>query len=317
MFRNKDYVLAVLREQSFTKASQKLFVSQPSLSSTIKRIEEKIGSPIFDRSNSPITLTEVGKKYVEFALVIEQNEKDFNSFVADHQNLLHGKIRIGGSSFFSSFILPELIAEFKKQYPKIEFEIIEDNTKNLMSKLNHGELDIVIDNVGKKDENLVSDVYKRETLLLAVPKNFDVNKEVEKFRLSADEIRHNRHLTPKKGVDLSVFSNQPFILLNTENDSGKRAETILKKYSVDYKVLFYLEQQLTAYNACCSGLGITFVSDTLIKKTDLSKEIYYYKIQDKLSSRNIRFYHKKNHYLSRASQQFIAFNTNVDNDKIK
>ena len=68
MFKNKEYVLAVYKEQSFVKAAKKLFVSQPSLSSSIKRIEQKVGSPIFDRSNSPITLTEVGEKYIEYAL---------------------------------------------------------------------------------------------------------------------------------------------------------------------------------------------------------------------------------------------------------
>lgn len=312
MFRNKEYVLAVLSEQSFTKAAQKLFVSQPSLSATIKRIEDKIGSPIFDRSNSPITLTEVGKQYAESAMAVKQIENNFSAFLSDSQKLLRGKIKIGGSSLFSSFVLPELISQFKNQYPKIEFEIFEDNTKNLMSKLNRGELDIVIDNVGKNDENFLTSVYKRETMLLTVPRNFSVNERLKSYRLTADDVKNDMHLSPKKGVDLSAFSNQPFILLNPENDTGKRAESLLKKYYVSYNVLFNLEQQLTAYNACCTGLGITFVSDTLIKKTDSSPDVYYYKIQDESASRNIRFYYKKNHYLSRASQQFIALNSNAD-----
>ena len=98
MFRNKEYVIAVYREGGFTKAAEKLYVSQPSLSASIKRIEEKIGLPIFDRSCSPLSLTEAGQAYLSYALEIEQKEKDFAQYVSDYANLLTGTIKIGGSS---------------------------------------------------------------------------------------------------------------------------------------------------------------------------------------------------------------------------
>ena len=172
MFRNKEYVLTVVKEKGFTKAAESLFVSQPSLSSSIKRIEEKIGSPIFDRSSSPVTLTEVGKKYVKYALEIEEKEKDFSRYVSDHTNLLTGTIKLGGSSFFSSFVLPDMISEFNKKHPKIKFEIFEDSTKNLMNKLSMGNLDLVIDNAVPDDENILSVVYTTERILLATLRPF-------------------------------------------------------------------------------------------------------------------------------------------------
>lgn len=313
MFKNKEYVLAVLREQSFTKASQKLFVSQPSLSSTIKRIEDKVGSPIFDRSNSPISLTEVGKKYVEYANLIEQKEKEFNLFLSDSLNLFSGKVRIGGSSLFSSFILPELIADFNKKYPQIKFRIFEDNTKNLLNKLETGEVDVILDNAEVKDGNILSTPYMQENLLLAVPKKFEINENLKLERLTADDVKKDKHLSVVKGIDLASFSNLPFVLLNSENDSGKRAETLLKKNKVEHTVLFYLDQQLSAYNVCCAGLALTFIADTLIKKNSSSHDVYYYKINDAISSRHICFFHKTNRYLSRAAQSFIDFSLKTNN----
>ncbi|MBQ7348643.1 MAG: LysR family transcriptional regulator [Clostridia bacterium] len=308
MFRNKEYILTVYREGSFTKAAEKLFISQPSLSASIKRIEEKILAPIFDRSSSPITLTEVGKEYVKYALEIENKEKDFASYVSDHENLLAGKIRIGGSSFFSSFVLPKMISEFNKEYPKIAFEIFEDSTKNLMNKLSSGDLDVVIDNAIIDDESIVSEIYKQELLLLAVPKRLDANAKLKDFKLSADDVKKDKHLTASS-VDLSAFKDYPFILLNPENDTGKRAEKLFKKNSISPKVLFHLDQQLTAYNVSCSGMGISFVSDTLVKCMGAQPNVYYYKLSDKSAARTIYFYQKHNHYLSLACRKFIEYNT--------
>lgn len=310
MFKNKEYVLTVVKEKSFTNASQKLFVSQPSLSASIKRIEDKIGAPIFNRSSSPITLTEVGEKYVEYANLIEQKEKEFKTFLSDSLNLFSGKIKIGGSSLFSSFILPELIANFNKKYPHVKFRIYEDNTKNLLNMLENGDVDVILDNAEVKDGNILSTPYMQENLLLAVPKKFEINEKLKSERLTADDVKNDKHLAIEKGVNLSQFSNLPFVLLNSENDSGKRAETLLRKNNVDHTVLFHLDQQLSAYNVCCSGLALTFIADTLIKKNSSSTYVYYYKIKDNIANRHICFFHKTNRYLSHAAQSFINFSIN-------
>ena len=108
MFKNKNYVLTILKEGSFSKAAETLYVSQPSLSATIKRIEDKIAAPLFDRSTNPVSLTEIGAEYVRCATEIEICEKNFERFLEDNLNLTSGKIRIGGSSFFSAYVLPRM-----------------------------------------------------------------------------------------------------------------------------------------------------------------------------------------------------------------
>ncbi|MBE5753829.1 MAG: LysR family transcriptional regulator [Clostridiales bacterium] len=309
MFRNKEYILAVYQEGGFTKAAERLFVSQPSLSASIKRIEDKLGAPIFDRSTSPISLTEIGKEYVKYALSIQEKEKDFSRYISDHTNLMAGKIRIGGSSFFSSFVLPRLVSEFNESHPQIQFEIFEDSTKNLMNKLVSGNLDIIIDNAINENENIISEVYAPETLLLAVPKALKSNQSVLEFAMTAQDIKENKHLDENMSVKLSAFKDERFILLNPENDTGKRAEKLFKKYGISPSVIFHLDQQVTAFNMACLGLGITFVSDTLIKYDDSERDMYYYRLFDIGTNRNIYFYRKKNHYQSVASRKFIEYNT--------
>ncbi|MBQ8658510.1 MAG: LysR family transcriptional regulator [Clostridia bacterium] len=313
MFRYKEYIFTICETGSFTKAAEKLFVSQPSLSATVKRLEEKIGEPIFDRSSSPVSLTEAGKEYVKYAIQIRELERDFEKYVFDYGNLLAGKIRIGGSSFFSSLVLPEIISEFSKENTKIEFEIFEDNTKNLLVKLRENSLDIIVDNTKPDEENISSKAYKSEQLLLAVPKKFTINKRFEKERLTAEEIKANEHLNVR-GIDFSKLTDQPFVLLRRENDTGKRAEKLFKKYEATPNVVFYLDQQVTSYNVACAGIGIAFVSDTLVKSIGASPDVYYYKINDRLAVRNIYFLYKKNGYLSSACRKFLETNAGKKED---
>lgn len=307
MFRNKEYVLAVHQEKSFSKAAQRLYISQPSLSASIKRIEDKLGVPIFDRSTQPVTLTEIGEEYVRYALEMQEKEQAFERYVSDHTQLLAGTVRLGGSSLFSSFILPSMIMEFAEKYPQIHFELTEDNTKNLMEKLGRGELDLVVDNAIVSDENILSQIYTTEQLMLAVPVHFSVNQELAEYALTAQDIKADRHLSSDSYVDIASFAKEDFIFLNPENDTGKRANRLFKKYGLKPQVMYYLDQQVTSYNIAGYGLGIAFVSDTLVKYMGEDPYLKYYKLADSEMTRNIYFYYKNNHYLSLACQKFLEF----------
>lgn len=305
MFRNKEYVLTIYREGSFTKAAEKLFVSQPSLSASVKRIEEKVGSPIFDRSTSPITLTEVGREYVSTAQELDAMEESFRRYISDRASLVKGKIRIGGSSFFSAFVLPKMISDFKLLHDGISFEVHEDSTKNLMVKLNTGELDIVVDNTVMTDDEIVSERYMREMLLLAVPRAL-AKPELSEYAFCLSDIKAGTH-AEREPVDLRVYADAPFILLHRENDTGKRADAIFKSAGISPKVAFMIDQQVTAYNISSSGIGISFVSDTLVKHIGDGVDMVYYNLPPEHAKRSIYFFRKKNHYQPLACRSFIEY----------
>ena len=102
MFTWKKYVYEVYRERSFTKAAQNLYISQPSLSARIRKIEESIGVPLFDRSTSPLQLTEAGKVYIEAAEEIFKIEQRVENDMNHLNNLETGHLSLGGSNLFSA-----------------------------------------------------------------------------------------------------------------------------------------------------------------------------------------------------------------------
>lgn len=305
MLRNKDYVLAVWRAGSFSRAAERLFVSQPSLSATVKRVEAHVGAPLFDRSTSPISLTEIGEIYVKYALEIEEREQAFENQISDMLHLLSGSVRVGGSSLFSSFVLPPMISAFQSKHPQITFEISEGSTKNLLKKLAVGEVDIVIDNATLGNREIATTPFAAEMLLLAVPAAYAVDESLAGMRLTAEDVKAGKHLLEKYAVELRAFSAHPFICLNAENDTGKRAEALFKKHGIHPRVLYRLDQQVTAYHMSCAGAGISFISDTLIKHLDASPQLFYYRLTDRECARSIYFYTKANRYLSQACGSFI------------
>ena len=119
MFTWKKYVYEVYREKSFSKAAQNLYISQPSLSARIKKIEDRIGFPLFDRSTSPLQVTEVGEVYIEAAEEIYRIEQRVENYINNLTTLKTGHLSIGASNLFAAYILTPLITQFKQKYPEV------------------------------------------------------------------------------------------------------------------------------------------------------------------------------------------------------
>lgn len=310
MFSSMKYVYEVYKERSFSKAAQNLYISQPSLSATIKKVETRIGSPIFDRSTTPIKLTECGENYIKSIESIMDIQEQFENYITNLNDLKTGHLAIGGSNLFASFVLPPFIAEFTKKYPLIKVSLIEANTPLLEQQLFEGTLDLVIDNYAFSDSIYTKHFFCKEKLLLSVPKSFSSNDMAQKYQLSYDDILNGKHLNKETdSVPLRFFKDDPFIFLRKGNDTRIRSEKICQKNHIEPKIILNLDQHITAYNVSCYGMGIAFVSDTVISKTKPDTNVIYYKLDDSVSIRDVFFYHKQTKYVTRTMEEFLKIAT--------
>ncbi|WP_070042940.1 LysR family transcriptional regulator [Robinsoniella peoriensis] len=306
MFSSMKYIYEVYKEKSFSKAAKNLYISQPALSATVKRTEEQIGAPIFDRSSNPIRLTDCGEKYI---LAIEQIlsiQNDFTNYVTDLNQLETGSLSIGGSNLFSSYVLPPLISEFSRLYPKIHVDLLEESTSRLEQQLLTGTLDLIIDNYVFDEAVFAKHLYQEEHLVLAVPKALSINQTLEDYQIDPAAIRDGRFLdTGFPSVPLISFQDEPFVFLKTENDTGERGLTICQNHGFKPNIILKLDQLMTAYNVTCSGMGISFISDTLVACVQPHPDVLYYKVDDSKIGRNIYFFRKQNKYMTRSMQEFL------------
>lgn len=306
MFQGMEYVYEVYKEKSFSRAAAKLFISQPSLSANVRRVENRIGYPIFDRSTKPLSLTECGKQYIQCVERIMNIEKDFSDFINDWGGLKTGSLVLGGSNLFSSWFLPPMIAEFAARYPHIQIRLVEESTVKLTKMLQRGIIDLVLDNTNLDPEIFDSSLYQEEHLILAVPRSFSINKKLKDFQLSVCDIKTGNFLDPDfPSVPFSRFRKEPFIMLKPENDTGKRARDICRENHFEPVVVFEMDQQMTSYNVTCSGMGISFIGDIMVSKVSPDPNVVYYKLPLNDNCRNICFYWKKGRYLSRAMEEFL------------
>ena len=306
MFVWKKYVYEVYKERSFTKAAQNLYISQPSLSARIKKIEEIIGEPLFDRSTTPLQLTEVGKVYIEAAEEITQIEQRVENYINDLAGLKTGNLAVGASTLFAAYVVPSLITQFNQKFPDVHIQLIEGNTAELEEMLGSNALDFVIDNYHYDSILYNKELYCEENILLAVPKHFAVNEELGLYQLSYKNIKNKNYLSRKyPAVPLGRFADLPFIMLTQGNDTRTRGDRLCRNVGFKPNIVLEFNQQSTAYMASSTQLGATFISDILVSQLPTFENLVYYKLDGEEAKRKVFFYYKTHKYKTRVMEEFI------------
>ena len=303
MFVWKKYVYEVYKERSFTKAAQNLYISQPSLSARIKKIEEIIGEPLFDRSTTPLQLTEVGKVYIEAAEEITQIEQRVENYINDLAGLKTGNLAVGASTLFAAYVVPSLITQFNQKFPDVHIQLIEGNTAELEEMLGSNALDFVIDNYHYDSILYNKELYCEENILLAVPKHFAVNEELGMYQLSYKNIKNKNYLSRKyPAVPLGRFADLPFIMLTQGNDTRTRGDRLCRNVGFKPNIVLEFNQQSTAYMASSTQLGATFISDILVSQLPAFENLVYYKLDGEEAKRKVFFYYKTHKYKTRVME---------------
>ena len=306
MFKLKEYVLEIAKTGSISQAAENLFVSQPSLSASVKRLEERIGEPLFDRSTRPIRLTECGEEYVRTARAIGTAEENFLFYLDEHRNCRVGSLVLGGSSLNVNYVVPSLHKRFRESFPQIDVSIVESGIDELQQKLTEGDVDLVIDSGSMDEERFCEYPYKPETLLLAVPSHFACNERMRDYALRFADIRADRHASPDvPDTPLQLLEDTPFLTMSPETETGRRSREIFRRSGWQPNGVMTFSQMATAFHMACSGIGATMVSDFLLKSVRFEPPLCYYKLNAQDSSRFIKLYQKKGRRTSFAMRAFI------------
>ena len=308
LFRKKDIITAIYREGGFSKAAKKLHIAQPSLSVMVSGVEQEIGSQLFDRSVSPVRLTQVGEKYIECCENISLIEEDFINYLNEIHGLEIGEISIGGSALYISSVVPHILNEFSGRHPSIKIQLYDLDTPALIRMLLSGDIDIAIDNLPADVEKLDKHYLGTEILLIAVPKEYSINEQLKEFAYSADDIIKGMHIAHTRPylISFRAFRNQPFILLQESFDTRKRCEAVFEDYGAEISAVYELNQLQSAFGMAASGLGITVISDTLVRQTeDRAGNMLYYAVASPEFTRDVFYYTRKNRMLAKDLQEIL------------
>lgn len=162
-----EYLIAVDKYKHFGKAAQACFITQPTLSAMIQKLEEELDLKIFDRSQHPIRTTDAGKEILKYAYKITEEVNEMRVAANELNQMVAGKVSLGIIPTVSPFILPEEIFGFLQKNPNIEMEIREMNTDNVIKALKNGEIDAGIIATPYQEANVFfNDVLFNEELMI-------------------------------------------------------------------------------------------------------------------------------------------------------
>jgi LysR family transcriptional regulator, hydrogen peroxide-inducible genes activator len=166
-----SYVLAVAENQNFTKAAEKCFVTQPTLSMQIQKLEEELDVLIFDRSKKPIELTDVGRKIVTQARNIVNESYRIQDIVDQQKGFIGGEFKLGIIPTVMPTLLPMFLKNFIKRHPKVKLKIEELTTDEIITRLKDGHLDAAIAATPLEDDNIKERVLYFEPFVSYIPKS--------------------------------------------------------------------------------------------------------------------------------------------------
>jgi LysR family hydrogen peroxide-inducible transcriptional activator len=184
------YVLAVAENQNFTKAAEKTFVTQPTLSMQIQKLEEELDIQIFDRTKKPIELTSIGKKIVSQARSIVNEADRMQDVVDQEKGFIGGEFKLGIIPTVMPTLLPMFLKNFTRKYPKVQLKIEELTTDEIIAKINDGHLDAAIAATPLQIDKIKERVLYYEPFVGYIPESHRLAhlKTIDRKDLEIDDI---------------------------------------------------------------------------------------------------------------------------------
>ncbi|SFM02398.1 hydrogen peroxide-inducible genes activator [Marinobacter zhejiangensis] len=243
------YVVTLAREKHFGRAAERCHVSQPTLSVAVKKLEEELGIPLFERSKSSIRVTETGVRIIEQAQRVLDQVGVIRDMAQDGKNQLNSPLKVGAIYTIGPYLFPHLLPELRRAAPDMPLYIEENYTANLRQKLRHSELDAIIVALPFEEPEVVTLPLYDEPFVVLLPADHPLAK---KEALNAEELAREQLLLLGPGHcfrDQVLESCPPLVETVTAKAGGGDAPALVTEGSS-------LE---TIRHMVASGLGITIL----------------------------------------------------------
>nr|YP_009398374.1 transcription regulator of Rubisco operon [Lophocladia kuetzingii]ARW67560.1 transcription regulator of Rubisco operon [Lophocladia kuetzingii] len=281
---------AIIKEGSFKKAADSLYVSQPAISLQIQNLEKQLNIPIFERSSKKATLTEAGNLLLRYGGRILALCEETCRALEDIQNLQGGSLIIGASQTTGTYLMPRLIGLFRQKYPQVNVQLQVHSTRLISWSVANGQVDLAI--IGGEVPNELKDIlhitsYAEDELALILPTSHTFSKI--------------------NNIQKEDLYRLRFIALDTQSTIRKVIDKILYQHDIDssrFKIEMELNSIEAIKNAVQSGLGAAFVSVSAIAKELELGIIHWAKIKNVTIKRMLSIIIHPNRYKSKAAETF-------------
>ena len=284
--RDLQVFLSVAKHLNYTRAAEEVNLSQPSVSVRMRQLERDLGTKLFEQLGKKIALTEAGELLVPHAGRVIAAITDARDAIDQLQGLERGSLRIGASTTPGMYLIPQIIAHFKRTYPKIQIHLAVRDTRQIEDGVIRNEFDF-----GFVGGHLAGD-------------------EVEVLPWTIDElvliVPLGHRLAGKRIVKPEELSSEKFIL--REQGSATRAAVAahLSKSRIEVEAVMEMANPESVKKAVQNGLGIAFISSFAVETELKAKTLVAIRIRNLEIRRELKIVYRKDKHLSPAATAFLA-----------
>ncbi len=269
--RDLKYLVAVADFQHFGKAAEHCFVSQPTLSGQIKKLEQPLGVTLFERTNRRVMLTQVGQSIIEAARRTLQAAQDIEDIAHNAQSPLAGKFRLGAFPTLAPYLFPQLVPKIKENLPNLRLILQEEKTAILIENLKSGLLYAAFLALPIHEDSLQATELFDDAFMLAVSPEHE--------------------LAQYKAIHQSVLGHYHLLLLEEVHCLRDQALDLCQLYSAPEEQDFRATSLETLRQMVKAGTGITFMPQIAISEHE--KDIHYIPFKEPAPNRSIALVYRK------------------------
>lgn len=262
--QSMKYLAALAKYMHFGKAAKKCFVSQPTLSMQIKKLEDRLGVQLLERTNKSVRLTEAGLQIAEHAFNVLREVDAIKEKAQVMRDPFTGQVNLGIIPTCAPYFLPLVCPSLSEVYPHLKIFLMEAQTPFLLDELKTGKLDIAIMGFPVKDNHLHAEVLYTEELLLALPKNHAWSN--------------------KKNIDTQELSGENLLLLTDGHCLRDQALSLCEENNAEELPNFKATSLETLRHMVASGIGMTLMPQLACRKDD---GLTYIRFQNEAVSRQL------------------------------
>ena len=283
--RDLQVFLSVSKHLNYTRAGEEINLSQPSVSVRIRQLESELRVKLFEQLGKKVVLTDAGQLLVPYANRVIAALDDAHHAIDELQGLERGSLRIGASTTPGMYLVPQVVARFKRSHPKIDIHLRIKDTRDVEDGVLSNEFDFGFVGGHLAAAEVSAHAWLTDELLLVV---------------SPDHRLRN-----KKTVRKQDLAGESFIVRESGSATRATIVTQLQQANFELETVIEMENPESIKKAVQSGLGIAFISKFAIATELRAKTLTAIRVRDLTINRELKIVHRKDKHLSRAALAFI------------
>ena len=291
------YFKTIAQYGTITAAAKQLYISQPSLSQTLRQIEDEVGTPLFDRSTSPFHLTYAGERYlkaVEAMLDIETRLKEEIESIRRDDG---GRLRLGISVTRAMQVLPDVIPIFTKAYPNVTIELTEAASASLEGLLQKGQIDLALAALEANEANIAYELIEKESIGILAGKDSQLAQLVPSG-------------TP---ISLEMVEKEAFVSLDTSHSSRIIQDRLFRRYNIRPTILLETSSLEVARRVALKSGVCMVLPDVYVDEFVFNSGGAFYPLKDYENHRHFYACYRNDENTKKYIRDFVSITTSVLN----